>query len=181
MDKHIAEIVRLSLSDAHETFEATMNGVDDKVAHFQPGGRAQSVAASYIHAVVSEDMLLTMFVTKAKPLYDGGWAKKMGLNVPHPPMDQNWEKNYQEWVKKVKVDLPKFKEYAQAVYKQSDEYLATLTDRDLVDHKLDLSMMQLGEWPLGRFIIRFLISHIDQMCGEISAVKGVQNLKGYPF
>jgi hypothetical protein len=52
---------------------------------------------------------------------------------------------------------------------------------DLVEMKVDLSSMGEKEWPLGRFIIRYLLSHIDSLCGEISAVKGIQNLKGYPF
>ena len=112
---------------------------------------------------------------------DQGWIEKLGLSHPHPMMDESWEKNFAEWAKTVKMDLPKFKEYAKAVYKQSDEYLGTLTDKDLSEKKVDLSGWGLGEWSLGKFVMRLLMGHMDNLTGEVSAAKGLQGLKGYPF
>lgn len=181
MEKTIAEMLRQSLKDAHQTLEETMKDVTDEVAHFQPPGKALPIAAAYVHTIVSEDGMLNGWVRKMKPLADGEWATKNGLSIPHPAMDKDWEKNYTEWTKSVKVDLTKFKEYTQAVYKQSDDFLASLTDKDVINMKVDLSAWQMGEWPLARFIMRFLLSHVDSLTGEISTVKGLQGLKGYPF
>ncbi len=181
MEKTFAEMIRQSLKDAHETLEGTMKDVTDTVAHYQPTGKALPIAAAYVHTIVSEDIMLNGWVRKIPPLADGEWSAKNGLSTPHPAMDQDWEKNYTEWTKTVKVDFAKFREYAAAVSKQTDDYLAGLTDADMVEKKVDLSAWQMGEWPLARFIIRFLISHVDSLTGEISTVKGLQGLKGYPF
>ena len=181
MNRTFTEMLQQSLKDAHETFEKTMEGVTQEVAHFQPPGKALPIGAAYAHTVVSEDILLQNWVRKEKSLLESGWETKIGLSEPHPVMDENWETNYTAWVKNVKVDLPKLREYGQAVYKQTDDFLTGLTDKDIVEMKVDLSSMGEKEWSLGRFIIRYLLSHIDSLCGEISAIKGVQGLKGYPF
>lgn len=173
--------VAQSLRDAHETFEATMKDVTSSMAQWQPQGKALSIASLYVHGVVTEDVIVNAWIRKKKPLLLGVWAKKMGLNQPHPEMDADWEKNYTKWTKTMKVDLKKFRAYATAVYKASDTYLSGLTDKDMDKIKIDLSMWGMGDWPLGRFAMRFLISHIDSLCGEISAAKGLQGKKGYPF
>lgn len=181
MDKTFIELVRQLLKDAHETFEGTMQGVTEEVAHWQPEGKALPIGAAYAHAVIAEDMLLNGMIKKSPMLVEQGWGEKMGLSEPHPANDENWEAGFAAWTKSVKVELPKLQEYAQAVYKQTDDYLAGLTDKDLINQKVDLSGWGMGEWALGRFVHRLLIGHIDNLCGEISAIKGLQGLKGYPF
>lgn len=181
MEKSFAELIRQTLKETHETLEATMEGVTDEVAHFKPAGKALPIAAAYTHVIVSEDILLNWMVTKTPPLLDRGWAEKNGLSAQHPAMDGDWEKNFAQWSTNVTVDLAKLKEYAQAVYAQTDEYLAGLTDHDLIEKKADLSAWGMGEWPIAKFVIRMLIGHVDSLTGEISAIKGVQGLKGYPF
>lgn len=174
-------MVRESLKDAHDTLENTMKDVDAKIAHYKPVGRALPIVVAYAHVAVSEDILLNSWALKKKSLLERGWDAKTGLSAPHPAMDQNWEKNYTEWSKTVKADLGKLRKYAQAVYANSDKILAGLNDNDMVDMKVDLSAWGMGEWPMARYVMRFLIGHVDSLCGEISAAKGLQNLKGYPF
>ena len=181
MEKTFVQMMRESLQSAHETLEGTMQGATEEVLHWQPQGKALPVGAAYAHAVISEDLMLSGMVRKTKSLLDQGWIEKLGLSHPHPMMDESWEKNFAEWAKTVKMDLPKFKEYAKAVYKQSDEYLGTLTDKDLSEKKVDLSGWGLGEWSLGKFVMRLLMGHMDNLTGEVSAAKGLQGLKGYPF
>jgi hypothetical protein len=126
-------------------------------------------------------MMLNRWALKKKSLLERGWDKKTGLSLPHPPMDKDWEKNYTKWSKSVKADLPTLRKYAKAVYANSDKVLAGMDDKDMVNMKVDLSAWGMGDWPMARFAIRFLISHVDSLCGEISTVKGLQNMKGYPF
>ncbi len=38
-----------------------------------------------------------------------------------------------------------------------------------------------GEFNLGQMLESFVIWHINAHCGEISALKGCQGLKGYPW
>lgn len=180
MANTFTEIIRHALKHSHETLEGTMSGVTDAAAHFQPAGKALPIGAAYAHTIVSEDIMLS-WLTKKKPLIEQGWDQKLGVSAPHPAMDANWEKNFSDWSKSVKVELPKLQEYAQAVYKQSDEFLATLNDTDMIENKVDLSMWQMGEMPAASFVLQFLMAHVDSLTGEISAAKGLQDMKGYPF
>ncbi len=181
MSKVLAGIIHQCVKDAHETFEGIMNEVTDEVAHYKPQGRALPIGSSYVHVLVSEDILLNTWARKKKALIDSEWGEKLGISAPHPVMDENWEKNFAEWSKTVKIDLKKAKEYAQAVYAETDKFLESLSDKDLTKMKVDLTTWGLGEWPIMRFIIRILISHLDAVGGEMSAIKGLQGLKGYPF
>lgn len=168
-----------SLKNIHENLEGTMKGVTAEVAHWQPQGKALSIAAAYAHVVVSEDALLSM-ITKEKSLIESGWETKLGLSAPHPMMDENWEKNFSEWTKTVKIDLSKFQEYAKAVYKRSENFCSSLNDADLTEQKVTM-FMNMGEWTFGKFIVLIVINHGANLTGEISAIKGLQGLKGYPM
>lgn len=181
MDNKFVTMFAESLKSAHETLEGTMHGVDDKVLHFMPEGKAIPISAAYAHVVISEDIMLGGWVMKEKPFIEGEMADKAGLSSPQPVMDEKWEKSFPEWYKTLKMDLTKFQEYAKAVYKRSEDYVSSLKDSDLYEKKVDLSIWGLGEWELGKFLLGMIISHINNLTGEISAAKGLQGLKGYPF
>ncbi len=176
MNNKIALLLTDSLKNAHENLEGTMQGVTEEVAHWQPQGKALPIAAAYAHAVISEDVLSSMMM-KEKSLIEGEWGAKLGLSAPHPMMDADWAKNFAEWSKTVKMDLSKFKEYATVVYKKSEDYCSTLSDSDLTEKKINF----MGEWTIGKFIVSILINHVASLTGEISAIKGLQGLKGYPM
>lgn len=74
------------------------------------------------------------------------WQDRTGIGEPLPmgPWD--------EWARRVVIDVPAMRAYAQAVYANTDAYLATAT---------------MEEWNDGA-------AH----CGETSAVKGLQGLQG---
>lgn len=180
MDNTTAVLLAASLKNAHELLENTMAGVNEKALHWQPEGKALPLAAAYAHAVISEDVLGS-WMTKKKSLIEGEWGPKLGLSSPHPAMDEHWEKNFVDWCKTVKMDLPKFQEYAKAVYKNTEDFVGALSDKDLQEKKVDLSIWKMGEWPVAKFVIDMLLLHAYTLTGEISAVKGLQGLKGYPF
>lgn len=181
MKNPITDLVRQTLKDAHDTLEATMQGVDEKVAHYKPQGKALPVGAAYAHVIASEDVLVSWIDSKVKPLVEQVWDTKLGLSHAHPAMDADWEKNYVKWIQEVKIDLPKLQEYAKAVYKKTDDYLATLNDSDMLQEKVDLTQWGMGKWTVARFVLRFMTGHADNLTGEISTAKGLQDLKGYPF
>ena len=62
----------------------------------------------------------------------------------------------------------------------SRKYLNTLTDANLTDD-VDFTSWGIGMKPLSWAISMVIIGHINNLAGEISAIKGVQGLKGYPF
>jgi hypothetical protein len=83
-------------------------------------------------------------------------------------------------LKEVKVDMKQMREYAKALYSASEEYVASLADKDL-SREVDMSMFGMGKRKLGTVLGGLIIGHARDIMGEISAIKGIQGLKGYPF
>ena len=97
----------------------------------------------------------------------------MGLSKPRPPRGTPWE----EWARTVEMDMPKLREYAQAVFAATDAYLDTLTEADM-GREIEFG----GNKPaLATFFINVMATHCANHTGEISTLKGLQGLKGYPF
>ena len=112
---------------------------------------------------------------KRAPLFASTWAGKTGLDDPQAAFTTTLE-----WANSVKVDLDAARQYAQAVYANTDAYLATLKLEDL-DRSIDLTAQGMGVWTLGAFLLTFLFGHIRDIMGEVSALKGLKGLQGYPF
>jgi hypothetical protein len=87
---------------------------------------------------------------------------------------------YPKWLKTVKIDVTEVKPYAQAVFRSTEDYLASLTDEDL-NKDIDMSMFGMGSRKIGDFLGGMVIGHVWSIMGEISVLKGIQDLKGYPF
>jgi hypothetical protein len=158
---------------AHELLEMVMADVTEEQAHWQPPGIANPVGALYIHAVVAEDAVINAIIRGAAPLFASEWAGRTGASEPGPFMSLDWSRN-------LKVELPAARDYAQAVYANSDNYLLGLTAADL-EQIVDVSQAGLGHRPLSWCLNALVAAHINNMAGEISALKGVQGAKGYPF
>ena len=176
MSHHNAAIALLrgQFGAAHNIWlEGTMQGVTAAQAHWAPPGRALPIAAHYAHVAISEDFLLNSLARKSTPLMMGAFAGKVGVSEP-PPMGA-WD----EWGRRVQVDLAALRSYAQAVYAATDEYLATLTDEDL-GREIDASEVGFGKQALGT-LLSILCMNAVAHTGEISVIKGLQGLQGYPF
>jgi len=159
---------------AHATLEATMKGVAKDVAHFRKVGSALPVGAAYAHAIISEDIVVATMFLQTKPLSTK--SKNIGISKPMPGFDA-WDQ-HDKWYKTVEVDLKKLEAFSKKVAKVTDKWLATLTDKDL-DKEIDRPVI--GKHTLAYFISNFVILHTANLTGEVSAIKGVQGLKGYPF
>lgn len=168
-------MIREQIKTAHEWFDGTIAGVNDELAHWQPGGNAHPIGSRYAHMVVSEDMMVNGLLKGSAPLFATSWAGKTGLEDPQAAFYTTLD-----WAKGVKVDIDAMKEYAQAVYANTDEYLATLSEDEL-ERTIDLTEQNLGTWSLGAFLLTFVLGHVRDIMGEISALKGVRGLQGYPF
>lgn len=166
-------LIREQLKTAHEWFEGTMADVTQEQADWQPPGTAHPIGSRYAHAVVAEDVMVNALIQGGAPLYATTWASKAGISDPQ-------FSSTLEWARSVQVDLDAARRYAQAVYESTDAYLATLKDEEL-DRIIDLSEQGMGEWPLGAFLLTFVLGHIRDIMGEVSALKGFQGLQGYPF
>jgi hypothetical protein len=174
----LVSYLREQLRAAHDFLEVTVGDVTSEQLHFGPEGHALPVGAAYAHVIYSEDMLVQGMLKRSAPIF-AGLKGGMGTSEPMPGFDADTWAGYEAWTRRVKIDLPSLREYAQKVYAASDAWLATLTDADL-DAPVDLTAFGLGEQTMAWFIGRIIIAHVDNLTGEISAAKGLQGLKGYP-
>ncbi len=170
-------VLRIGFDGAHGILETTMQDVTPEQAHWAPPGVSNPLGANYAHTVLGEDMMIHGLLQGGAPLLATSWAGKIGVSEPPPAPDQgSWDK----WARSVKVDLPAIREYAKAVYADTDQYLGSLGAAGL-DKPLDLSMFHLGEQTVGFFLSGILLQHVNSHLGEISCLKGLQGARGYPF
>ena len=138
-----------------------------------PGATVTSIASIYAHTVFAEDAIVNGMLQGKAPMFQSdGWEAKTGVSASGPQPSIN-----AEWAKSVKMDFPKFQEYAKAVFANTDAYLAGLPDADL-ERKIQTPI---GEQTVGWAVVSLLGTHFPQHAGEIAAVMGVQGLKGLPF
>lgn len=169
-------MLRAAMDTNQHILEGTMEGVTQDVAHWSPSGNPVPVGANYAHILMSEDFLLSG-LRGVQPLGMTTFGGKMGISEPPPDPGAAWD----AWAGRVKVDVAQLRAYAQAVYANTDAYLASASQADFDT---------VGEHPLSPvvppmskvgFVANVLLGHVANHCGEISTVKGLQKLKGYPF
>lgn len=172
-NQYAVPFLRFQFQFAHGWLEDTLRGVTEELAHWQPGGKLHPIGAEYVHVVTTEDFLVQNVLQRTAPLmattYAAGTA---GFSEPPP------QGNRDAWAKALKVDLGALHGYAQAVYTATDAYLATISDPDL-EKPLDLTSLGFGMQSI-RFLLNLLILNIYSHSGEISCLKGLNGLQGYP-
>jgi hypothetical protein len=165
-----AAFLREQIESAHEFLEEAMQDVTNEQLHWEPPGSANPIGATYAHVVMGEDLMVNGLVRGISPLFYTTFAGKFGLSEPPPmPNQGDWD----AWARKVKVDLPALREYAMAVYANTDDYLAALDDAEL-NREIDLSIFEMGQRSLSWFLGNIVLSHVSTHCGEISCLKGLQ-------
>ena len=166
-------VFRQDLQWAHELLEMVMADVTPEQTRWLPPGIANPLGATYAHAVVAEDAVINGLLGGGTPLFASTWAGRSGVSEPQMVQTAEWSRN-------VKVDLPALREYAQAVYAASNNYLDSLIDEDL-ERTLNLSADGFGQKPVSWALTALVVSHLNNMAGKISVLKGIQGAKGYPF
>jgi hypothetical protein len=170
---NVTAFLREQIQQAHGLLEATMEDVTTEQAHWTPPGTANPLAATYVHAIISEDVAIQMILKGGAPLYASAWVGKTGMSEVQPLPTA-------EWARTVQIDLPTVRRYAQAVHAATDAYLATLPEDELA-RPIDLTHFGLGQSTVGHILSRFVLGHVDNMTGEISVLKGIQGSRGYPM
>ncbi len=167
------DLLRDQFLRAHAYLEATLEDIPMDAIHFSPPGKALPIAAHFGHTVLGEDGLMSLFITSAPPLFAASWSGKTGFSTL-PAEGAPWD----EWAHSLQVDLPAARRYAHAVYANTDRVLARLSDEDIA-RPLDMTPVGMGQQTIG-FLLSLLIGNTYLHTGEISCVKGLQGLKGYP-
>jgi len=174
MANNSVNLLRALYKFGHEALEGTMADVTATLLTWQPMGIANSIGTNYAHIVTSEDFMVNSVIRGGAPLAASTWAGKIGLSEP-PPLGAD----IHAWGKRVQIDLAALRTYAQAVYTETDNGLAALSDADL-DRELDLTAMGFGKQTVS-WLYGIMLANLHWHTGEIANLKGVQGQKGYPF
>jgi len=167
------ELTQYSLGNAFGILGQVTADLTQEQADWTPPGIANPIGALYWHTVRSVDQIVHGWGMGQSPLSQRtGWQEKVlltsGAEVEEGSLAQ---------MRAIRVDLPALHEYAKAVAESVQGWLASLTPEDL-ERRIDTPI---GESSLGQMLETFVIWHINAHCGEISALKGCQGAKGYPF
>ncbi len=167
------ELLQFSLGNAFRILDQVAADVTQEQADWQPPGTALSIGALYWHIFSSTDSMVHQWCLDQAPLsQSAGWEEKVLLSsVPEG------EEDHAARMRAARIDLPVMREYAQAVTAATQGWLASLAPEDL-ERKMETPV---GELNLGQLVATFFLWHIDAHCGEISALKGCQGARGYPF
>jgi hypothetical protein len=147
-------------------FNQIADGMTPEQYNWKPGGTANAVAKTHVHAMTSVDFFITGTLTGGEMSWKT-FAPANGL--PANPMEI--------WSYSGEVSLDAVKEYSQGVQQAALAYVASLTDADL-DREVDTAFF-------GKQTVAFMVGlagiHAMGHGGDMSAVKGLQGLKGLPF
>ena len=153
------ELTQYALNNAFDLLEQVTADLAQEQADWAPPGTASTITAIYAHTITYVDFLLrNVCIAQSDAVFS------------EPPPE---EKRMRE----VQVDLPALLEYSEKVQNAAQAWLSTLTPADL-EHRMNTSI---GELNMGQLLEAYVIWHINVHCGEISALKGCQGLKGYPW
>ena len=169
---NIQTAVQKQLEFWHGIIDGTVADCPSDTLHrLIPGSTIGSIASTYAHAVLGEDIVVHAMFQGKPPIFEAqGWAAKTGVSNPGPMQNLDWAKT-------VKLNVPAFQEYAKTVYAATNAFLAGLTEADL-QRKVPGPV---GEQPLEESLVVLLATHYMAHGGEITALKGAQGLKGLPF
>jgi hypothetical protein len=194
------ELIQYSLGFAFEVLEYVVSDLTQEQADWLPPGNAIPIGALYWHTVGYADQLVhewgmapfrhvtfeewlearrvkhDLGMGQAPLRHSAGWQEKVVIALtPENPEDPYWDvRNVREGLR---VDLPVLHDYARATAQTLQSWVASLTPEDL-ERTIPTPI---GDYNLGRYLEFFVIWHISVHCGEISALKGCQGLKGYPW
>ena len=172
----VQDVARQQLGFWHGTCGAIMGDCGDSLNKQLPNATITSIGSIYAHMVFAEDGIVNGMLQGKTPIFHSdGWQAKTGVSWPGDPGSPPSING--GWAKSTKMDYPKFQEYADAVFANTDSYLANLSDADL-EKKIQTPI---GEQTIGWAVTTLLGTHAPQHIGEIAALKGVQGLKGLPF
>lgn len=168
-------ILREQLRQSHELTEGIIDDLPlDQMHQRLDGGTLQSIAAIYVHVVVGEDQLINETLLGQPTRFErDGWSERLVIGSAA----SGWmTDDISEAIRE--LDLQLMREYAQLVYADADDYMASLSEADL---NPPVTFGSLGEMPRGIFLATILNWHALHHCGELAALKGALGHKGLPF
>jgi uncharacterized damage-inducible protein DinB len=165
----LLDYLRTSVKSVNDMVETAMQDLSDEVVNFAPGGTANTIAQLLAHVVSGQDLLINDKIGGGRSLHEMGWAVKTGIPLERPLI---WQR--EGW----KLDLAGFDEYRREVAKSVERTFRFMKPADL---DREVSWVRGPDRPLALMMQTIFVNHGLGHCGEISAIKGMQGLKGLPI
>jgi hypothetical protein len=165
------DLIRAQFKQAHSVVEGVIEDCSPETLTKVVDGNVGSLSAIYAHSVFDEDGWIAGASGGTTVWESDGWSAKLGLQMPGPMQTEEWARSGPDY------NHTAFREYAQAVYAQTDEFVAGLSD-DALDAEVDSPF---GKVSQGINVGSLALWHTMSHQGEMAAIKGVQGLKGLPF
>jgi uncharacterized protein YndB with AHSA1/START domain len=163
---------RGALLKAHFEFARMMfqgaSSIDEEVARKQvPGATINPILTILAHAIFNLDGMINGTAAQQEPVIArGDWRARTGI-----PGDSSWQT--EEWVA-TNFSLEGVRAYGEAVFDAALAFLDRVTDTEL-DRQIQTGG---GPFSIASFIAGPGIAHFGEHMGEISALQGVQGIKG---
>ena len=165
----LLDYMRSAVTTVNDMVNTAMQDLDDDVVNFEPGGTANTIAQLLAHMVSGQDLLINERIGGGKSLHESGWSAKTGIPLDRP---QIWQR--ETW----RLDLAGFDAYRIEVAQRATALFETLQPNEL-DH--EIQWIRGPSRTLAMTMQLIFINHGMGHCGEISAIKGMQGLKGLPI
>jgi len=154
------DLLQFSLGAAFDILSLVTADLTQEQADWRPPGTANTIGSIYLHILTYVDHFVRNYGIEGKPQPETVESRPAEL-----------------WMQDVQADLADLHGCAGQVLSTAQNWLSSLTPKDLERRTRTTA----GEMNEGQAIEAFIIWHINAHCGEISALKGCQGLKGYPW
>lgn len=165
-----AAVLKNAFETVHMVFNAVTADMTDEAARYEaPGGTLPNAAAIIAHTLWGEDMVVNAALERRTLLESGRFAPT-GMASPMNAMTPEFLAQ--------SFDLKALREYADAVFANTSSGLETISAAAL-DRMLPTPLGT--QMDAASFMASFGVVHVGVHTGDISALKGVQGLRGLPF
>ncbi len=162
------DYIRNTLAFAHRALTDACNGTPEQL-HWVPENGSHSIAWCLWHTARVEDTIINARSRQAPQVWNEEWAERTGL-----PFEGNGNGMPDDEAREVRIkDMDAFREYQQAVFAQTDEYLGSITDEDL---QREIPRRDGGTETVGEGISLHMIGHFNGHRGEINLLRGMQGM-----
>jgi uncharacterized damage-inducible protein DinB len=165
----LLEYLRTSVKAVNDMVDNAMHDLTDEVVNFVPGGTANTIAQLLAHMVTGQDLLINDKIGGGRSLHETGWSEKTGIPFERPLI---WQRD--AW----KLDIAGFDAYRKEVARSAEWTFVSMKPEDL---DREVSWVRGPDRPLASMTQAIFVHHGLGHCGEISAIKGMQGLKGLPI
>jgi uncharacterized damage-inducible protein DinB len=164
----MVEYIKNLLAFAHRALADATNGTPEQL-HFVPEHGSHSIAWCLWHTARVEDLVINARARQAPQVWNEEWAERTGL-----PFEGMGTGMSDDEASEIRVkDIEALRAYQQAVWKQTEEYLNSITDEDL---EKEVPRRDGGTETIGQGISLHMLGHFNGHRGEINLLRGMQGM-----